>query len=56
MTIDKQQKRSKHDQPDFVDIGGDRDDSWVCDGVFDMWVKTPSNKWGYRPDKPSKRK
>lgn len=55
MTIDKKQKRERHDD-DFVDIGGDRDDSWVADGIFDMWVKTPSNKWGYRPDKPSKHK
>lgn len=54
MSIDKQQKHDKHDddQLDWVDIGID-DDSWVCDGIFDMWAVC-DNKRVYCPSRPSK--
>lgn len=52
MSIDKQQKRDKNDQPDWVDIGVD-DDSWVCDGVWDVWA-VRDNKRVYVPIKPEK--
>lgn len=53
MSVDKQQKHD-NDQPDYVDIGGDTDWTWVCDGIFDMWGKTSDNRWTYQPSKPSK--
>lgn len=54
MSIDKQQKQQHdNDQPDFIDIGGDTDWTWVCDGVWDVW-SLRDNKRVYTPSKPSK--
>lgn len=48
-TTDKQQKHD-NDQPDFIDIGGDPDFTWVCDGVWDVW-SLRDNKRVYTPSK-----
>ncbi len=53
MSIDKQQKQQHDNDPDFIDIGGETDWTWVCDGVWDVW-SLRDNKRVYTPSKPSK--